>query len=86
MKKLLFIVVPMTILLTSCENTLTRKMGGSMTVDLPQGKKLVTCTWKDDNFWYLERNAKPGETPETYTFKENSVHGLLQGTVTIIEH
>ena len=59
MKKLLFIVVPMTILLTSCENTLSRRMGGSMTIDLPQGKSWLPAHGREIIFgtW----NAMPSQ-------------------------
>ena len=58
-----------------------------MTVDLEKNQKLVNVTWKDgDSLWYLTRTARSGETPETYTFKEKSSLGILDGQVILIEH
>jgi len=71
---------------TGCtENQRAKKYGGSAKIELPKGQKLVTVTWKDENLWYLTRPMKPGEKPETYTFKEESSWGILSGTVTIVE-
>lgn len=74
-------------LLSGCtQNTRARAFGGTATIDIPAGKKVVNATFKDHDLWVLERNAKPGEKPETLTFKEYSSFGILQGTVIIVEH
>lgn len=67
-------------------NTQVRVLGGSTTVNLPQGEKLVTITWKKDSLWYCTRKMKNNEQAETYIFKEDSAFGVLEGTVTICEH
>ncbi len=73
--------------LTGCsDNTSAKAWGGTMTVDLPPKQKLVNVIWKDANLWYLTRPAKPGETPETFTFKEKSDFGMVEGKVTVQEH
>lgn len=46
------------------ENQKAKMYGGTMTVNLPVNKKLVMATWKDNNLWYLLRDAKPGEKPK----------------------
>jgi hypothetical protein len=54
---------------------------------LEKNQKLVNVTWKEgDTLWYLTRTARSGETPETYTFKEKSSLGILDGQVILIEH
>lgn len=63
------------------DNLRTKAYGGSMTIDLPPGQKLVNVTWKETQIWYLTRPAKAGELPETLTFKEKSDYGVLEGTV-----
>jgi hypothetical protein len=70
--------------LTAC-NSVTRNLGGTMTVELDQGKKLVNCTWKEDEFWYLIRDMKEDEKADTYEFIEKSNMGVLEGKVVIIE-
>lgn len=44
-------------------------------VDLPRGQKLVVVTWKGENLWYLTRDMRRGEQPESYTFWESSSFG-----------
>lgn len=70
----------------SCtQNQRAKTWGGNAKIQLPAGQKLINATWKDDNLWYLSRPMRTDETPETYTFQEESSFGLLQGTYTITE-
>jgi hypothetical protein len=90
MKKLLIALVIITalasIMLTSCtQNQMAKEFGGTATLNLPKGQKLVTATWKQTSLWYLTRPMRDGEVAETYDFKEDSSFGLIQGTVTIVE-
>ena len=57
-----------------------------MTINLKEGEKLLHATWKADSLWLLTRPMKENETPDTYQFREDSAYGILEGTVTIIEH
>lgn len=66
-------------------NSRAKNFGGTLTIDLPAGTKLVTATWKEAALWYLTRPARPGETPETLTFKEDSSWGLFEGKVIFTE-
>lgn len=72
-------------MLTGC-NPVTRKMGGDMTIHLKPGEKLINVTWKETSLWFLTRPMKVGEAADTYKFKEDSTWGVLEGTVTIVEH
>ena len=64
----------------SCtEQQRAKKYGGSATVELPAGKKLVNATWKMDNLWLLVEDRKEGEAPKEYIFRENSSYGMLEG-------
>lgn len=70
----------------SCtQNTCAKKWGGTTTVNLPKGKKLVNASWKDGDLWYLVRQAKPGEAPETLEYLEESNMGMYEGKVIFIE-
>lgn len=74
------------ITMASCtEQIRARAYGGTSKLSLPAGKKLLLLTWKDADLWYLTRDRKPGETAETYEFKESSTFGQMQGTVVIQE-
>jgi len=68
----------------------TKEFGGTSTIDLPSGKKLVpyTVQWepKGSNIWYLTEDAEAGYSPKTYTFHESSNLGALEGTIEFVEH
>ena len=73
------------IILAGC-NPVARKMGGDMTIHLKPGEKLINVTWKETSLWFLTRPMKANEAADTYKFKEDSTWGVLEGTVTIVEH
>ncbi|CAB4163519.1 hypothetical protein UFOVP806_23 [uncultured Caudovirales phage] len=83
----LSIVLALVVSLTaSCTDNQRAKMfGGTATIDLPPGRKLVSATWKDEQLWYLTRPATFGEVPVTSTLTESSSYGLLEGEVTFRE-
>jgi len=88
MKIKLLVLVSLVLVGAGCDgNTAAKSFGGTMKVDLEKNQKLVNVTWKDgDTLWYLTRPARSGETPKTYTFKEKSSLGILDGQVILIEH
>lgn len=67
------------------QNQVARSFGGDAKIEIPTDKKLVNLTWKENSLWVLTRPRRQGELPETFTFKEDSSLGLVQGTVTIVE-
>lgn len=87
MKKIKLILATSLIALTlsGCSQWQARKFGGEYTVHLPENKKLVEVTWKDNSLWYSTRDMRKDENAETYTFQEDSVGDVMEGTVTIIE-
>ena len=84
--KVLIFALLLTQSLASCtDNQRARRFGGTQTITLSKGTKLVNATWKDDDLWILTRAANQGEQPQVYTFKEDSSFGVIEGTVTIKE-
>lgn len=73
------------VLLSSGCQAATKSLGGSMTLELDPGEKLIEITWKDDSLWYLTRPMREDEEPETYKFKQSSEFGIFEGTVTVVE-
>ncbi len=67
------------------QNQMAKNYGGTQTINLPAGEKLITATWKDDHLWYLSRQMHAGEIPETTTLHEQSSFGIIQGTVIFVE-
>lgn len=89
MKKTLLIVSILSVLaFTGCtKNERARYWGGTVTVALPKGKTFVNATWKEgNNLWYIVRDRKEGEKPQTYEFIEDSNVGLLNGKVVFVEN
>lgn len=71
---------------SSCDQIITREYGGTTTITLEPGEKLIEATWKDDgNIWYLTEPMDSNYVPKTKVFKESSVFGQLEGTVIFIE-
>lgn len=85
MKKLIaFIFVVLT--MCSCEQVITREYGGTTTIKLERGEKLIEATWKGDgDLWYLLEPMDSDYVPKTKLFKESSVCGVLEGKVIFIE-
>jgi hypothetical protein len=72
--------------LSSCtKNQRVKRFGGSATIELPAGQKLIHCTWKDANLWYLTRPMNQKDSAEVYTFQEKSNFGMVEGTYIIKE-
>lgn len=67
------------------ENKRARTFGGTTTVELTAGQKVVGATWKDSNLWIIHRPMHDGESPEVVTMTESSSFGLLEGHVVIVE-
>lgn len=69
------------LIVCGCDNFRAKHLGGTITVQLNSGQKLVNATWKDAQLWYLTRPMHSNEVVETYYFKEKSMSGVLEGTV-----
>jgi hypothetical protein len=85
MKKFYFTIATLLLLASCTENQRAKSFGGTSTMNLPKGEKLVNVTWKGDEIWYLTRPMKSDESPETYTYREESSLGVIEGTVIIKE-
>lgn len=72
MKKL-FVVAALALVMVSCtDNQRAKSFGGTYSVDLPAGEKLVNVTWKgESDLWYLTRKMSVKDSAETYTFKQD---------------
>lgn len=84
-KTLLLICAAMLMISLFGCNSVTRQFGGSQTINLEENKKFLNSTWKEDSLWILTRDMREDEKAETYTFREYSNFGMLEGTVTIVE-
>ena len=89
MKNFLILIV-LALALTSCtDQQRANSFGGSYTLNLPTGQKLVNVTWKgESDIWYLTRPMTVKDSIETYTFSQSK--GTMfditgDGTVTVVE-
>ena len=62
-----------------------RSWGGTMTVNLDSGKKLLQVSWKEGSLWVLTRKRRENEPVESYEYAEDSRFTVLQGKVVINE-
>lgn len=84
MKKILFAIAFGLLLLACCsctENLRARTYGGTSTVELEPGQKLIEVTWKEASLWYLTEPMEPGYEPKTKVFQEDSRFGVMEGKV-----
>lgn len=86
MKKIFITFIIGLICFTSCtSNQRARMYGGSTTIELPHGQKLVEVTWKNNNLWYLTEPMDSDYVPKVKTFSEDSNFGALEGVVIFVE-
>ena len=74
-----------TLMMVGCEQYVARKAGGTVTIKLNSGQKLIEATWKETNLWYLTEPMDSDYKPKTKVFQENSMYGVFEGTVIFIE-
>lgn len=78
-KKILVLVFLVGLALTlTCQQFLSRKWGGTTTITLEPGERLLEATWKDNNLWFLVEPMDDDYIPKTKVFKESSMYGLLE--------
>ena len=86
MKSLLVIlmIAMMGILVSCTANQNARNYGGTETINLEAGQRVVNVTWKgESDLWILTKQDTTA--PSTYTFQEKSNWGLMEGKVVLIE-
>lgn len=92
MKKLFIILVSSFGLMSCTENQMAKNFGGKETITLEKGARLVNITWKStgtggstaSSLWILTKKDT-ATAPTTYSFKEKSDFGIMEGEVIIIE-
>jgi ABC-type Fe3+-hydroxamate transport system substrate-binding protein len=82
---LLLFILAIAVLTSSCtSNQNARIYGGTETVNLEAGQRVVNVTWKgESDLWILTKQDTT--TPTTYTFQEKSNWGLMEGKVILVE-
>ena len=86
MKKVLLGLLVITTITSCTQNNNARLWGGEETIHLETGERLINVTWKgkyDSDLWILTKQDTT--KPTTYSFKEKSNFGVMDGEVIIIE-
>lgn len=85
MKRFIYVIFA-ALMLTSCDQYISREFGGNTTINLQPGEKLVEVTWKNGaDLRYLVEPMDSDYVPKTKVFKESSNLGVLSGSITFIE-
>lgn len=82
--KLLILALVIFLLFSCTANQRARNWGGTETVNLEAGQRVVNVTWKgESDMWILTKQDTT--KPTTYTFQEKSTYGVMEGKVVLIE-
>jgi len=82
----MLVALLLALFLSGCtDNQMARNFGGTETVELKAGRKLVNVTWKESSLWILTRPMLVQDSVQTYTFEEQSSFGVVEGAVVIKE-
>lgn len=75
--------------LSCTDNQMARNYGGTETIELPKGEKLINATWKTNktsaDLWFLTEKMDSTYVPKTKYFREKSNYGVWEGTVVFVE-
>lgn len=80
---ILAVIIVVLLCLSCTDNTIAKTWGGTVTIELPKGMKLLEATWKGNNssLWYLMAPMEDDYIPQEKVFQEDSRFGILEGTV-----
>ena len=83
MKKVLLGLLVITTITSCTQNNSARMWGGEETIYLETGERLVNVTWKQTDLWLLTKQDTT--KPSTYSFREKSSFGVMEGEIIIKE-
>ena len=81
MKKILFAIFVLTGLSSCTEQIRTRTFGGTMVIDVPNGYKVTSATWKETDLFYFMEEMEDGYIPKDKMFVESSSYGVLESKI-----
>lgn len=94
MKKVVIVVVLVVLAIAALtsvwkieQNSFQRKIGGTITIDVPEGMKVMSATIDPGgSVFYLTEPFDSGYTPKTKVLREESNLGFIELTVKFKEH
>lgn len=84
MKKILTIIILMICICTmsSCtEQGRTRVLGGTSTIDVEPGYRVMMATWKESDLFYMVEEMPDDYVPHDKILVESSSWGVLESTI-----
>lgn len=88
MKKVLFIVsiiLAMFINVSCTENYRAREFGGTVTIHVEKGKKVMMATWKGEDLFYMVEDMEDDYVPHNKKLIESSAYGIIESNVIFVE-
>ena len=89
MKKFLVTVIVTIVIvfsfLSCTENQRARTFGGTATINVEPGKKVMMATWKDEDLFYMVEDMEPDYKPHDKTLIESSSFGVIESKVVFKE-
>ena len=86
MKKIFLSLAIGLVFLTSCtEQERARHFGGTVTINVEPGQKVMMATWKGDDLFYMIEPMEESYEPTTKTLVESSSYGVLESKIIFIE-
>lgn len=71
-----------TLCFTSCtEQMKTRTFGGTMSIDVSNGYKVTSATWKESDLFYFMEPMEEGYIPKEKVFIESSSYGIWESKI-----
>ena len=67
------------------ENTVARKLGGTLEINVEPGQKVMMATFKESDLFYMTEPMDSGYTPKIKTLHEKSKYGIIESKVKFIE-
>jgi len=82
MKRLLIILMVVMSIVGCTDNKMARQYGGTETIELPTGQRVMGVTWKETDVWVLTR-VDTSIRPTRVVFQEKSSMGVFEGEIII---
>ena len=84
---LAFVAIIGLVLIWFSSNTFQKKVGGSITVDVPRGEKVISASMNSEgSVFYLTEPMDSGYIPKQKVLREKSNMGIVELTVKFREH
>ncbi|MCH5241780.1 MAG: hypothetical protein J1F67_05080 [Muribaculaceae bacterium] len=86
MKKKLFLIAAILLTMASCtKQSRVRNFGGTETIQVKPGYRVMMATWKDSNLFYMIEPMPENYEPTEKYLVESSSYGIWESEIIFIE-